>query len=104
MAPRGPVGAPGESAQRGPMGPVGAPGAPQAPSATVMPDMPSDEAEDSNVLQEPERVRTEFPETWLWQDAFIGYFMFTLAQLQQTITGFRSQLKTHLFRLAYPPP
>ena len=23
---------------------------------------------------------------------------------QQTITGFRSQLKTYLFRLAYPPP
>ena len=23
---------------------------------------------------------------------------------QQTIDGFRSQLKTHLFRLAYPPP
>ena len=26
------------------------------------------------------------------------------ARSQQTINGFRSQLKTHLFRLAYPPP
>ena len=27
-----------------------------------------------------------------------------IVRSQQTVTGFRSQLKTHLFRLAYPPP
>ena len=24
-------------------------------------------------LKEPERVRSEFPETWLWSDTSIGY-------------------------------
>ena len=64
---RGPVGAPGmiaEAGQRGPAGPAG----PQAARGERGESGSRDGAPGGPSLKSPSRVRSVFPETWIWSD------------------------------------
>ena len=78
---RGDAGVMFESAsagRAGEAGPVAARGVPSLGSANP---------NQANDLQPVEKVRTEFPETWIWLDSTIGYNTY--------------QLTTFLYRLPY---
>ena len=73
-------GARGQRGERGESGPVGAAvGGPMFENAMAPPSAPPVSAppvsstSGSNPLQPVEKIRTEFPETWIWLDSFVGY-------------------------------
>ena len=53
--------------------------APPMPGQAGPGGMPEDESDESSqseptpTLKSPDRVRTEFPESWLWTETVIGY-------------------------------
>ena len=65
MASAGTAGFPGAIGERGRAGPAG-PAGPRGPSSPT--------SQDANGgLQPVEKVRTEFPETWIWLNEIVGY-------------------------------
>ena len=67
---------------RGPEGPFD--GAPRGPAGPAAPPAPKNGLTETNSkdLSEVKKVRSEFPETWLWTNAISGYMrMFQVATL-----------------------